>query len=97
MRASSKDRLEAFEEQCGWCAIERLVGRGTRDVGRGYVRSSVNESSFIQSRIGSHWKACFQQTSHLTSFNFCFKGGHSTVPCAYSFKKLSALFFGIVH
>lgn len=39
MRASSKDRLEAFEEQSRWCVAERPVGRGTRDAGRGYVRS----------------------------------------------------------
>lgn len=31
--------MEAFEEQSGWCVAERPVGRGTRDAGRGYVRS----------------------------------------------------------
>lgn len=76
--------MEAFDEQCGWCVVERPVGHGTRDAGRGYFE--VNEFSFIQSRIGSHWMG-FQQASRLSSFDFCFKGDLSAVQCAsYSLK-----------
>lgn len=55
----------------------------------------VSEFSFIQSRIGSH-RMGFQQTSHLSSFDFCFKG-ISAVQCAYSLNGYFTLFFDMVH
>lgn len=73
MRASSKDRLEAFEEQSRWCVAERPVGRWAWDQRCRQRLCEVNEFSFIQSRIGSH-RMGFQQTSRWSRFDFCFKG-----------------------
>lgn len=81
MRASSKDRLEAFEVQGGWvCSRETGWAWGQRCRQR---LCEVNEFSLIQSRIGSH-RMGFQQTSHWPSFDFFFfKGDLSSVQCSY--------------
>lgn len=83
MRASSKDRLEAFEEQGGWvCSRETgwVVGRGARDAGRGYVRS-MSSALFRAGLEATGW--VFSKQIAGPALIFVLRGSLSSVQCSY--------------
>lgn len=91
MRASSKDRLEAFEEQGGWvCSRETgwAVGRGARDAGRGYVRS-MSSALFRAGLEVTGW--VFSKQIAGPALIFVLRGS------LFSAVQLFTLFFDMVH